>query len=988
VLPLPAMPIRSAIPVSCWLALPAATRSVGLSVPSFAQLLSMVVSQSRPLQVNDLSAPANLNYSTSVISDTRMFYDDQALATTWPQPASPAWPQQTAPTTGDVSVVQKATGYSGGAFTYQTVSTAVYDSYGRVIKSYDANGGYNGTTYTPTTTKYTMTGGSTTSQTVTNPLGQSTTTDLDPLRGLPVETIDANGIATNMQYDELGRLTDVWEYGRATTLPANIVYTYSVTPGVPVVVTTKQLNDASGYITSTSLYDSLLRLRQTQVPTPQGGILVTDQFYDSHGWQWKTNLNWWDSTASPGSAILTVPDSQVPDQTVTQFDGLGRPVIVTSYDDSAVKSVSYTQYTGDKVTTIPAAGGTPTTVTTDALGRQTELDSYASAPAVSTSTNPGGFSAVTLTGGTSQATTYSYDTRGWLSDIKDLSTGETWSRSYNQLGQIISSTDPNSGTAKMTYDADGNLTSATDADQHTITYTYDPLGRRTGEYDGTSASAPQIASWTYDNSNNAVAGMTDPVGQLTTETSTYGGNTFTFQQTGFNAFGESLGEQVTIPAAEGNLAGTYTLTHTYSTTAGLPLRDSYPASPDGGALPAETVTHTYTTGLDLPSGLSSNLAAYAQSTTYTDLLQVAQEEIGSTTNHAFVTNTYDPHTGALTDSQVTNTAVSATPFDNTSYAYDPSGNLTSQQDVRNGTQTELQCYSYDLLDRLTSAWTTNGTAQCSAGPSTGSGGTVGDGIPGGTYWTSWTYNALGDQLSQTQHSVTGGTDTVTNYAYNNGNGTASGQPDTLTGSVTTGPGAGSASYGYDAAGNTTSRDLPSGNQNLTWYDNGKLATDTTSSGTTSYAYDADGNLLVQTDPKQTTLFIFGEQLYLDNSSGAVTGTRYLALPGGGTAVRTGSGTSYSFELSDLHATSLLALDHTAANPVWRQQTPFGAPPRHRDRHLAGHQRLPWQAHRRQHRPHRRRRPQLRPSYRPVHLHRPGVRANITAAVQRLHLRRR
>ena len=50
-------------------------------------------------------------------------------------------------------------------------------------------------------------------------------------------------------------------------------------------------------------------------------------------------------------------------------------------------------------------------------------------------------------------------------------------------------------------------------------------------------------------------GMSNPVGQLTTETSTYDGNTYTFQQTGFNVFGESLGETVTMPSAEGNLGG-------------------------------------------------------------------------------------------------------------------------------------------------------------------------------------------------------------------------------------------------------------------------------------------------------------------------------------------------------------------------------------------------------------------------------------------------
>jgi len=47
------------------------------------------------------------------------------------------------------------------------------------------------------------------------------------------------------------------------------------------MATTQQLNNAGGYITSTTLYDALLRVRQTQSPTPGStGIVVTDHFYE------------------------------------------------------------------------------------------------------------------------------------------------------------------------------------------------------------------------------------------------------------------------------------------------------------------------------------------------------------------------------------------------------------------------------------------------------------------------------------------------------------------------------------------------------------------------------------------------------------------------------------------------------------------------------------------------------------------------------------
>ncbi len=309
--------------------------------------------------------------------------------------------------------------------------------------------------------------------------------------------------------------------------------------------------------------------------------------------------------------------------------------------------------------------------------------------------------------------------------------------------------------------------------------------------------------------------------------------------------------------------------------------------------------------------------------TYTAFFQMAREEIGTTADNAYITSTYDPHTGNLTDSQVKNTAVSATPFDDTSYTYNPAGNITAQTDTRNGTQTETQCFGYDTLDRLTQAWTA--TDNCAANPASNSGATVGDGITGGAYWTSWQFDPLGDQTTQTQHSLTGGKDTATSYAYN-GNGTS--QPNTLTSAATTSPsGTTTASYAYDADGNTLTRSLPSGKQTLTWTHDGKLATDTTPAGTTSYLYDADGNILLQKDPGQITAYLFGgaQQLILNTGTSAITGTRFLALPGGGQAVRTGGGTAYSFEIADQHGTSLLTLDNTAANPVWRQFTPYGAP---------------------------------------------------------------
>lgn len=129
-----------------------------------------------------------------------------------------------------------------------------------------------------------------------------------------------------------------------------------------------------------------------------------------------------------------------------------------------------------------------------------------------------------------------------------------WGTTYNLLGEVTGTSGPDTGNTSMSYDAGGNLTSTTDADGHTISYAYDALSRKTAEYDG--ATSPQIASWVYDNSNN-VAGVTDPIGQLTTETSYSGGNPYTIQQKAFNVvFGESTGETLTLIAATPSATGT------------------------------------------------------------------------------------------------------------------------------------------------------------------------------------------------------------------------------------------------------------------------------------------------------------------------------------------------------------------------------------------------------------------------------------------------
>ncbi|WP_051801270.1 RHS repeat domain-containing protein [Streptomyces sp. NRRL F-525] len=875
-----------------------------------------------PSGLNTLGAPTSVNRPDQVVSATRTFYDDTSFSTTFPQAS--------APTMGLVTMTRKATDYGTGAFTWRTNAQNTYDStYHRLASITSGNGNTTTTSYT-VNSAYLTTG-----QTVTEPtvggVAHTSSSTFDPERGLSLTETDANHVVTTAQYDALGRATSVWKDSRATSSLANLTYAYTLSDSSLSGVVTNTLNDNSGYLTSVSIEDSLGRARQTQTYTPQGGRLIDDTLYDSRGWVAKKNTGYWDSTTTPTLALDSIPDTNVPIQDVYTYDGLGQQVYDTSEKNGSVVSTSTTVYNGDATTIIPPKGGVTQTTRTDALGRTSELDEYTAAPTLTTplNTTTGTFY---VSGGTTNATTYGYDGHGQQSTTTDAK-NQVWTSTYDLAGEVASKSDPTAGTSNMVYDADGNLLQTKDSRGQYVSYTYDALDRKTGQYDAatsaqvayssTSSPGNQTAAWVYDNANAAISSMTYPVGHVTTDTSYSGGYAYVKQAVNFNVFGESLGEETIIPpGAQGTVLGkTWKITHSYTSVNGLLWTDAYGS---GGGLPAETVTHTYNND-GQPYGLATTSYGYVQGTTYSAYNQVAQVQLGSSTSYATVTDGYDAHTEDLKDQLVTRSTTTPATIDETAYTYDLSGNITHQTETRSGSSTtaETQCYTYDTLDRLTSAWTTASTATdtCDTTPTSSDHSTVGDGITGGTYWTSWTYDDIGNRLTQTQHTVSGtGSDTLTTSGW------SSSQPNTMTGTTTTGGSTGSTSYGYDAAGNTTTRDTSTGDQTLLWNNAEQLTSvsNSTTGTATSYIYDADGNLLLQTDPTTVTLYLGSEQITLNDAAGTATGVRYYSATGGTTIVRTGTGTNYGFELAaDQHGTNSLYLDYTAQTPTWRQFDPYG-----------------------------------------------------------------
>ncbi len=800
------------------------------------------------------------SYPVDVISDERTCYDGGGFGA--------------APSRGDETRTEEAASYSGTTPVYVQSSRSTFDAYGRVLDAHDALDRGTTTAYGPAS------GGPVVSTTVTNPLGHVQTTTLEPAWGVPTATVDANGKRTDLAYDPLARLTAVWlpDRSRAGGASPNLRFSYRVSTAAPVVVTTDTLRDDGSYEPAYAFYDGRLRPRQTQTPAPDGGRVVTDTFYDSRGLNAKSNAAYWNNSAA-GTTLLTVTDNTVPGQTLTVYDGAERKTAEIFLSLGTEKWRTTTSYGGDRVTVDPPAGATSTTTITDADGNITELRQY-------TSGSPSG---------SYDATRYTYTKAGKLATVTDP-VGNVWRHSYDLRGRKVREEDPDTGITSYTYDDADQLLTTTDARGVTLAYSYDALGRKTGLYDG-STSGTRRAAWSYD----TLASGAVVKGQLAATTRYAGGQAYTISVNGYDSRYRSLGSTVTIPAAEGALAGTYRVNTGYTET-GLPSLVSYPAA---GGLVAETLRYSYDTFGRLQTaqtGLSTLLTSatyspYDEPVLYT-LSAVPGKQVAQTFFH-------EDGTRRLTRAMV-DRSVSPLHLADVNYSYDPAGNVTKIVDTPAGGSADTQCFDYDHLRRLTQAWTA--TDGCATTPSAS--------VVGGpaTYWQSWTYDRIGNRLTETNYDTTTGQQVTSASTYP---GPGAARPHALSTVVVSGQ---TNRYSYDDAGNTTVRTIAGSDQTLTWDAEGHLASVTEASETTEYLCDADGNRLIRRDPGATTLYLGNTELNLTRSSGAVSAVRYYSV-GEMTAVRTSAG--LALLASDHHGTAQLSIDATDLSVTRRDYLAFG-----------------------------------------------------------------
>jgi RHS repeat-associated protein len=790
------------------------------------------------------------------------------------------------PTAGDVTETQLATSYSGSTPVYTTQSQASYDEYGRVLTATDADGHVTKTTYTPAT------GAEPTSKAVTDPMNLVTTTTLDPARDLPLTVTNPAGWVTARQYDSLGRVTAAWTPGHATSTPAQYTFSYRVSASAPSVVTTNRLNAAGTYLPSEMLYDALGRARETQAETADGSRVITDTVYNSDGWKSLVSNSYY-ATGAPSPTLVAAQDSQVPSQTGYVYDGAGRVTRQIAYSLAKETWETDTTYGGSYVTTVPPSGSTSQTTFTDARGLTSAIYQYHAGVTANPTGPASGY----------DKTSYTYTPAGQLAGITDAA-GNTWSYTYNLAGDRTKQVTPDSGASASAYDAAGQLMSVTDARSKQISYTYDADGRKTASYDTTGgvaeSAADQTAGWLYD---------TVAKGQLSSATSyDSSGNAYTQKIVGYNGYGLPSATETVIPAAQGNLAGNYIQEDFYyANDASLQKYTDIAA----GGLPTETVGYSYDNA-DQPTSVTGTWA-YVDSLSHTELGQPLEYTMGASAAPAWIVDSWDAQTGRLTESQ-TSTGTTPVVVGDIHYGYDPSGNVTSEADAPSGGPSNVQCFQYDYLARLTQAWA-QGSGSCASSPSQPA---EGGAAP---YWDSYSYDVQNNLTGVTSTPPSGPAVTTANTF--NPPGAGSVQPHAVASSVSTGSAA--TTFGYDAAGHTTSVNAPSAPESLSWNDSGQLASVSSQGATTAgYVYDASGQLLIQSDPGSVTLYLPDEQVVLNTSTQAVTGTRFYSLGGATVAARTSAG-SVSYLMGDAQGTASMAIDSATLAVTRRYFDPYGNP---------------------------------------------------------------
>ncbi|WP_420802628.1 polymorphic toxin-type HINT domain-containing protein [Streptomyces cavernae] len=850
-------------------------------------------------------------------------------------------------------LVTSAAEIDGKGTAYSVVTKTTYDPLGRLRTVTKPGQGTSETQYTPADS-----GGPVTATKAINAKGHAVTTTLDPGRGLALTVTDANGRVTRTEYDALGRLVKGWSAARSGETKPDVQIAYQATvantkENRPAAVTVRTLRDDGSYGTQVTLYDGLMRQVQTQSEAHGPGRIITDTSYNDHGLV-DTQTGGYLAKGEPDPKLFDVKsDSLIPSWTKTRYDGLERVRRMSTYLGGKYKYATYTGYADTSVTVNPAGSTAPSTTTyTDALGRVTAIRHY-------TKEDRSAY----------RATTYAYDERGNRKTVTDPA-GNTWRYEYDARGRLTSSKDPDTGTTLTEYDEADRLRKVTNTARQVTFTEYDELGRIRYVREGSETATP-VKSFEYD----TVAGA---LGQPAASTRHTANGDYIDRVTGYDAAYRPTGRETVIPSSTltTGVAGTYAYSYTYTPVTGRPLTTTLPAA--GGLAREKVVTRYNADGL--PESTSGQ-SWYTTDVTYSPYGEPLRTVSGPQPWRVWTTNFVDQNTGRLQRTVADRETAGPHRISDGYYSYDTSGMITSiarKLPEASGEPWDNQCFTYDALGELVHAWTsktqpTGWGVGCKSvsGASWGyrtdaatSSGPVADAADAASdtttpdaaltsslaaaapepttvatgataYRQAYTFDWLGNRAGMTEYDTADASKNVS-FTYGYGKDIAAtpstpgyvAQPHTLQ-RVASSPSGQGSSYAYDDLGNTTTRELPTTTQALTWTQENKLATITNGGVKTSYVYDAAGNRLLENSPSGTTLYL-GETELTTNASGTVTrASRAYAHAGAPTVVRTTSngattGHKLNVLLADQVGTATTTVELSGTQPVTRRAyKPYG-----------------------------------------------------------------
>lgn len=442
-------------------------------------------------------------------SNTNLAYDENALASSGISTQHISSPPNGA-NRGNLTSVHRWLNGSVAATTNCNISVnngflVNYNTYfdtGVVQKATDPCGASAGDANHTTTFAYSTTFAGAYPTTVTNSLSQTLTKNYDFNTGLLTSTTDANNQAISYAYEPLTWRISQANYpdGGQTTICYGDVPGLSCSLSAPpyTAVITKKITSTLNEV-HTGVFDGVGRISQSQLNSDSPSTAYTQTKYDALG---RKSVLYNPTRCNP-------PTTNCGETTwgfsTINYDPLNRVTSVVEQDGST----SSTNFAAFPCTTVTDEAGKSRKSCVDSLGRITGVWE-----------DPAGLN---------YETDYTYDVLDNLLTVtqKGGTTDSTQWRnrtfSYDSLSQLLTASNPESGTLTYTYDAGGNVSTKTAPAPNqtgtatvTTTYTYDALNRPT-QKSYNDSSTPSVF-FAYDGPNNGFGVQaTNLVGRLDEE---------------------------------------------------------------------------------------------------------------------------------------------------------------------------------------------------------------------------------------------------------------------------------------------------------------------------------------------------------------------------------------------------------------------------------------------------------------------------------------